>query len=242
VGEYSMWKSIALGAIVAIVAFVSLWYLGFATGEAFYLAFTIGTVAAAIGAASEKEQAIGELGAFAALIIAMGVMSQYFAPSTTEIILPNGMEIEIPMSTVPWIGLGLLGFYVVGIYMGADPKRLGLWLLSIVLLPIWLTTEGVLRLLFTVIFALIGAYPLLSAAPAGGGMLAVLPIMAVEQKTLQIEVQYINTAYLFLLPILLFFALDPFKVIRNKLVSDLAGVITIFLAFIDIINYAWMVA
>ena len=237
-----MWKSIALGALVAVVAFISLWYLGFSSGEAFYLAFTIGTVAAAIGAASKKEQAVGELGAFAALILAMAIMSRYFAPSTATIVMPNGMQIEIPMSTVPWIGLGLLGFYVVGIYMGADPKRLGLWVLSIVLLPLWVTTEGVLRVLFTVVFALIGAYPLVSAPAAGGGLLAVLPIMSVERRAFQINVEYINTAYLFLLPVVLFFALDPFKVVKNKMVSDLAGVITVFLAFIDILNYAWLAA
>jgi len=96
--------------------------------------------------------------------------------------------------------------------------------------------------LFTVVFALIGAYPLVSAPAVGGGMLAVLPIMSVERRAFQINVEYINTAYLFLLPVVLFFALDPFKVVKNKMVSDLAGVITVFLAFIDILNYAWLAA
>jgi len=234
-----MWKSVALGALVAIVAFVSLWYLGFSSGEAFYLAFTIGTVAAAIGAATEKEQAIGELGAFAALILVMAVMSRYFAPSTATIVLPSGMEVTIPMSVVPWLGLGLLAFYVVGIFAGADPKALGLWVLSIVLLPLWLVAEGPVRVLYTVVFALIAAYPLVSAPPTRAGLLAVVPILSVEPRTIQINVEYINTSYLFLLPVLLFFALDPFRVIRNKTITDLAAVVTIFLAFIDIINYAW---
>jgi len=220
--------------IATLVVFGVLAYLGFSTGEAFYLAFTFGITVGAIVAITERERAITGVLAFGTLLLALAVLPHITGvPSTTLVVTTPTAQIEIPTSMIPWVCLGLIAFMAVSVAVGASPGSMSLWILSIVLVLLYyVLTDPLLKLFSIILVGVIASYPLLSTRYS----LLVPVALGSKGTTYQINIAEINPYAVLLLPILTFITLDPFNAIKKRVYKDMAAVITVFVVLLHVID------
>lgn len=234
-----MKASYLLVPLAGIIAFAVLYYVGFSTGEAFYLGFTFASTVGAIVAISEKEQSLLEVTAFGALLLVLAILPYLsgIAPSTLTIITPTA-QITIPTNTIPWICLGLVGFLAVSVAVGADAGAMGLWILSVILVVLYyVITEPVTKLFSIIMVAIIASYPMLRTIPTGGkyGLLG-LGLLPVSKTEFVVDLSTINPYAVMILPIMTFLSLDPFNAIKNRLVKDIGAVLATFVVLLHVID------
>jgi hypothetical protein len=229
--------------LAGILAFAVLYYIGFSTGEAFYLAFTFASTVGAVVAISEKEQSLLDVTAFGALLLVLAIIPYLsgIAPSTLTIITPTA-QITIPTNMIPWICLGLVGFMAVAVTVGANAGAIGLWVLSDILVILYYVVPDPITKLFSIIMvAVIATYPMLRTTTTGKyayGLLGLglLPVSNTFKTEFVINLSTINPYAVMLLPILTFISLDPFNAIKNRLVKDIGAVLATFVVLLHVID------
>jgi len=239
VSAASVGRTIAFAAIAAILTLLGLIYgLGMDPMDAFYIAFTIGSATAAAVALTEREANIGTVASAAALLLLLGLAGPYLGLSAILTFKTETTTVYVPIEFLPWIALGLLAIFVVGYALGAPVGRLALWVLGSVLAVFWFAvTEPTSQVVIACLIALIAAVPLLRASPstATTGLLvgAVLPA---GRTQVVFDLSQANVVGMMLIPLILFVALDPFNVIRERRIQELASVVVIFIAFLQVLT------
>jgi hypothetical protein len=228
--------------LVGIIAFALLSYVGFSTGESFYLAFTFASTVGAIVALSEKERSILEATAFGTLLVVLAVVPHItgIAPSTLSIVTPTA-QITIPTTMIPWICLGLVGFMAVAVTAGANAGAMGLWVLSVILVLIYyVVADPMVKLFSIVVVAIIASQPLLTATGVTGvgrfGLLGLMPALPSYSTQLTVDLSTANPYAVLLLPLLTFISLDPFGVVKRRVVKDLCAVLATFVVLLHVID------
>jgi len=241
----NVWKVVlgaALGAILALLALV--YIVGMDVMDAFYVAFTFGSVVAAIIGLGEKEQNIGTVAAFSALVLLLGLFGSYLPLKSMIVIRTISGEIALPIEFLPWIGLGVIAFFAVGVFLGADVGRLGLFTLGVLLSMTWFVVDGTMKVLVSTLVAIIAAIPLIKAESRRAPMfLAAAPLVPAidlsNRAAYVVDLSGINTIAMIVTPILLFIALDPFDIIRGpheKTVEGLGSVAVLALSFLQMLS------
>jgi len=234
-------KVIAVSAIVAVLTLLGLVYgLGMDTIDAFYIAFTVGSAAAAAVALSEREANLGVVSSATALLIVLGLLGPYLGLSTAFVFKGQTYTIEVPVEYIPWIMIGIVGIFAVGYAAGANVGRLGLWTLGTILSLFWFTvTDTTAQVLLACIVGVIAATPLLYEKPVRGSpmLLAALaaPVPAARTE-ITFDLSQVNYFGMLFVPVVLFLALDPFNVIENRMVRELSSVAVLILVFIQVLS------
>jgi hypothetical protein len=230
--------SYLLVPLAGIVAYAIL-TTGFSTGESFYLAFTFASTVGAIVALTERERSLLEATAFGTLLVVLAVIPHItgIAPSTLTIVTPTA-QITIPTTMIPWICLGLVGFMAVAVAVGANAGAMGLWVLSVILVLLYyVIADPMVKLFSVVVVAIIASQPLLSATGVGRfGLLGLIPALPSYSTQITIDLSTINPYAVLLLPLLTFVSLDPFGVVKRKVVKDLCAVLATFVVLLHVID------
>lgn len=228
---------ILASSLAAIVTMLVMTNVGFSLHEAFYVAFTMGSTVAAIIAMTQREVNIGTVAAFAALILVLAFLSPYLGFSSAIVFKTAMGEVVILTEYIPWIALGIVAFFVVMAFMGANVTRLGLWSLGTLLtLLFYSVTDTMARILISTMVALIVAIPLLQEKPRESALLAAAVVPIGARKAVVIDLTSVNVYAMALMPLLMFVALDPFNVIRRRIYRDLAAVLVLFVVFLQVLD------
>jgi len=229
--------TIAAAVVAAVATFLGLVYgLGMETMDAFYVAFTIGSAAAAAAAFTQKEANIGVVASAAALLMLIGLAGPYLGLQAILVFRTQTTTVYIPVEMLPWIMIGFIAFFAVGYVIGANVGRLALWTLGSILAMFWFAvTDPTAQVIIACIVALIAAVPLLSRQPAYGTLLSVA-ILPSARTQIEFDFTQVNYFGMLFTPLILFVALDPFNVVRNRVWRDLASVIVIFVAFLQVLS------
>lgn len=229
---------ILASAVAAIVTMLVMTYVGFSLHEAFYVAFTMGSTVAAIIAMTQREVNIGTVAAFAALILVMAFLSPYLGFSSAVVFKTAAGEIVIYTEYIPWIALGVIAFFVAMAFLGADVTRMGLWTLGTLLtLMFYSVTDATVKILISTMVALIVAIPLLQEQPSRRApyFLAAAPIVG-ARKAVVVDLTTVNAYTMAFMPLLMFIALDPFRLIKRRIYRDLAAVLVLFVVFLQVLD------
>ena len=232
-----MRASYLLVPLAGIIAFAMLSYVGFSAGESFYLAFTFASTVGAIVALSERERSLLEASAFGTLLLVLAILPQITGstPSTLTIVTPTA-QITIPTSAIPWVCLSLIGFMAIAVAVGANPGAMGLWVLSVILvLTYYVVADPTVKLFSIIVVALIASQPL--ATGVGGlGLLGIIPALPSYSTQLTVDLSTINPYAVLLLPLLTFVSLDPFGVVKRRVIKDLCAVLATFVVLLHVID------
>lgn len=234
-----MRASYLLVPLAGIIAFAMLSYVGFSAGESFYLAFTFASTVGAIVALSERERSLLEASAFGTLLLVLAILPQITGstPSTLTIVTPTA-QITIPTSAIPWVCLSLIGFMAIAVAVGANPGAMGLWVLSVILvLTYYVVADPTVKLFSIIVVALIASQPLLTATGVGRlGLLGIIPALPSYSTQLTVDLSTINPYAVLLLPLLTFVSLDPFGVVKRRVIKDLCAVLATFVVLLHVID------
>lgn len=232
-----MRASYLLVPLAGIIAFAMLSYVGFSAGESFYLAFTFASTVGAIVALSERERSLLEASAFGTLLLVLAILPQITGstPSTLTIVTPTA-QITIPTSAIPWVCLSLIGFMAIAVAVGANPGAMGLWVLSVILvLTYYVVADPTVKLFSIIVVALIASQPL--ATGVGRlGLLGIIPALPSYSTQLTVDLSTINPYAVLLLPLLTFVSLDPFGVVKRRVIKDLCAVLATFVVLLHVID------
>jgi len=240
VSAASVGRTIAFAAIAAILTLLGLVYgLGMDPMDAFYIAFTIGSATAAAVALTGREANIGTVASAAALLLLLGLAGPYLGLSAILTFKTETTTVYVPIEFLPWIALGLLAVFAVGYALGAPVGRLALWVLGSVLAVFWFAvTDPTSQVVISCLVALIAAVPLLRSSPASASGLLGAAVAIVPSSRTQVvfDLSQANAVGMMMVPLVLFAALDPFGIIQEKRIQELASVIVIFIAFLQVLS------
>jgi len=235
-------KTIAFSALVAVLTLLGLVYgLNMPTIDAFYIAFTVGSAAAAAVALTQREANYGVVASAAALLLLLAIAGPYLGLQSILVFKGQTYTFELPIEYIPWIMLGFVAIFGVGYAVGADVGRLGLWVLGSMLSIFWFAvTDVTSQVILACLVGIISAVPLLKAErPSPASFLAVAPVAMVSpaaRTEITFDLSQVNYFGMLLAPVLLFVALDPFRVIENRTVRELSSVVMLFLVFIQLLS------
>mgnify|MGYP000209180548 CR=1 FL=1 len=235
----SLGKTIAISALAAVLTLLGLVYgLNMEPIDAFYISFTIGSATAAAVALSQREANLGVVASAAALLILLAVAGPYLGLQSILVFRTQTTVVEIPAEMIPWIMVGFVAIFAVGYAMGASVGRLALWCLGSMLSMFWFAvTDVASQVILACIVAVIAAVPLLKQEPRARytGLLAAA-ILPAARTEITFDFTQINYFGMLFTPVVLFVALDPFDVIRNRLAREIASVIVLFLVFLQVLS------
>jgi len=233
----SVGRTVAFAAIAAVLTLLGLVYgLGMETMDAFYIAFTIGSATAAAVALSEREANFGVVASAAALLILLAIAGPYLGLSAVLVFKGQTYTIELPVEYIPWIMIGFIGVFAIGYAVGANVGKLGLWVLGSIISMFWFAvTDVTSQVILACIVAVIAAVPLMRGQKPATGLLAAAALPAARTEV-TFDLSQVNYFGMLFMPIMLFIAIDPFDVIKNKTVKDLASIVVLFLVFIQLLS------
>jgi len=228
-----------VAALAAAVTFMVLYFTSLDIATILFIGLGIASSAAAI--VSINGENIGSVVGFVTLLLMMFVVGPYLLPERSVFIfVTNATTIVVEPQLIPLILLCVIALAVVVASIGGNVYRFALWLITIALTMSWFVyQDAIARILISALIAIIVFSPIEDLAKTSVSrkmLFTAIPIAAVYDKAVVIDLSSVNIYFAYLLPLLTFIALDPTNRI-NKTYRGLTGLVVLFVVFIQILSF-----